>query len=127
MQEQSLLELIIIILTTEVKKFFYTNLQTFFTHTLEPFFLILNCFEINFLYSRDYKKFLYFSKTFDNVIETFLVRFKFTKSNFDKCGYKGAPVATFVANFFITLDNAGLKWQDCDKMGQPYKLHNLSF
>jgi len=28
--------------------------------------------------------------------------------NLDKCGDKGAPVATFVANVFITLDNADL-------------------
>ncbi len=28
--------------------------------------------------------------------------------NLDKCGDKGSPVATFVANVFITLDNAGI-------------------
>jgi hypothetical protein len=30
----------------------------------------------------------------------------------DKCGNKGAPVATFVANAFITLDNAALKYKE---------------
>jgi hypothetical protein len=38
-----------------------------------------------------------------------------SQCNFNKCGDKEAPVATFVANILLTLDNAGLQhifWQD---------------